>query len=86
MQKALENQNKGLHWVSPKVKPKEIQIPQDLMTALKADEKLNMAFYGLSFSIQKEFADFITQAQQKHTIQSGLKKNRSSYFQRTRPQ
>lgn len=71
---AIENQKKGLH-VKVKRKPKtKITIPTHLSVALENNEDIKVAFQKLTYSKQKDYAEFIATAKQEQTKLSRLEK------------
>ena len=49
--------------------PREVEVPEDLRTALEADEQARQFFKGLSYSQQRWFVDGVEQAKKPETPQ-----------------
>ena len=48
-------------------KPRVVEVPEDLTAALDGDEAVRVAFTGLSYSHQREYAEWITEAKRPET-------------------
>jgi len=71
---AIENKNKGLQ-LKVKKKPKtRIVIPAHLSIALENNEDIKAAFNKLTYSKQKDYAEYIETAKQEKTKLSRLEK------------
>ncbi|MEP2278462.1 DUF1801 domain-containing protein [Maribacter sp.] len=74
IKEAIENQRKGLQ-VKTEKKPKtKIVLPAHLSIALEDNEDINVAFHKLTYSKQKEYAEYISTAKQEKTKLSRLEK------------
>ncbi|TDS16947.1 uncharacterized protein YdeI (YjbR/CyaY-like superfamily) [Maribacter caenipelagi] len=74
LKETIENQKKGLQLkVIKKSKPK-IEIPAHLSIALENNVDIKDAFNKLSYSKQKDYAEYITTAKQEKTKLSRLEK------------
>ena len=47
--------------------PRVVEVPEDLAAALEADEAAGTAFAGLSYSHQREYTQWITEAKRAET-------------------
>ncbi len=47
--------------------PRVVEVPEDLAAALDGDEVARLAFIGLSYSHQREYAEWITEAKRPET-------------------
>jgi uncharacterized protein YdeI (YjbR/CyaY-like superfamily) len=68
---AIENERKGLRI---KLVKKELVIPKELQSVLKANDALNNAFYSFKSGKQKEFAEYIIDAKKPQTKIKRLEK------------
>jgi hypothetical protein len=55
-------------------KPREVEIPEALATALASDEEAKAAFDRLAFTHRKEYARWIAEAKREETRQSRIQK------------
>lgn len=60
--------------VEPDVEPRLIEIPEDLLKELKKDKEAKTLFDKLSYTHQKEYVTWITEAKKEETRQSRIVK------------
>jgi hypothetical protein len=61
--------------VEPDTEPRLIEVPADLMTELKKDKEAKMLFDKLSYTHQKEYVNWITEAKKEETRQGRILKS-----------
>lgn len=71
IEEAIANQKAGLQL---KVKPKPLEIPEELENTLNSNNILQKAFHDLSAGKQKEYAQFIAEAKRHETRTNRIKK------------
>jgi len=71
---AIENQKKGLRLKGSKLPKKKIIVPTPLVHEFQENPKIKAAFYKLTYSKQKEYAEYIATAKQVKTKRSRLDK------------
>ena len=60
--------------VEPDTEPRVIEIPKDLMKELKKDKEADALFDKLSYTHQKEYVTWITEAKKEETRQNRVVK------------
>jgi hypothetical protein len=60
--------------VEPDTEPRVIEIPEDLMKELKKDKEAQAFFDKLSYTHQKEYVNWITEAKKEETRRSRITK------------
>lgn len=71
IEEAIANQKAGLQL---KVKPKPLEIPEELENTLNSNKLLDKAFHDLSPGKQKEYAQYIAEAKKQATRTNRIKK------------
>lgn len=74
IKEAIENQKKGLQLKVEKKPKTKIEIPAHLSIALENNVDIKDAFNKLTYSKQKDYAEYITTAKQEKTKLSRLEK------------
>jgi len=60
--------------VEPDTEPRLIEIPKDLLKELKKDKEADALFHKLSYTHQKEYVTWITEAKKEETRQNRIVK------------
>jgi len=60
--------------IEPDTEPRLIEIPEDLMKGLKKDKEAKTLFDKLSYTHQKEYVTWITEAKKEETRQNRIAK------------
>jgi antitoxin component of MazEF toxin-antitoxin module len=55
-------------------KPREVEMPESLVSALEADPAAKAAFDGMAFTHRKEYARWIAEAKREETRQNRIQK------------
>ena len=67
MRQAVELNEKGIKVAKKPVERKELTVPDDLTEALKKDKKAKAAFDAFTYSHQKEYVEWVTEAKTEAT-------------------
>ena len=67
LHQAVELNEKGIKVAKKPVERKELVVPDDLKAALKKDKKAKAAFDAFTYSHQKEYIEWITEAKTEAT-------------------
>lgn len=60
--------------VEPDIEPRDVEIPADLLKELKKDQEAKASFAKLSYTHQKEYVTWITEAKKEETRQKRIAK------------
>jgi len=60
--------------VEPDTEPRMVEIPEDLLKGLKKDKEAKALFDKLSYTHQKEYVTWITEAKKEETRQARIAK------------
>jgi len=60
--------------VEPDTEPREVEVPEDLLKELKKDREAKALFDKLSYTHQKEYVTWITEAKKEETRQNRIVK------------
>ena len=61
--------------IEPDTEPRVIEIPKDLMKELKKDKEAKAFFDKLSYTHQKEYVTWVTEAKREETRQNRIIEN-----------
>lgn len=67
LHQAVELNEKGIKVAKKPVERKELVVPDDLISAFKKDKKAKAVFDGFTYSHQKEYVEWITEAKTEAT-------------------